>query len=45
MTEAEKHELEAAYQRIEQLHKHIEYLHKELQERKDEQVAAGRSDR
>ncbi len=44
MTEAEQHELDAAYQRIEQLHRHIEHLNKELQERKDENKSNWRND-
>ena len=30
MTETERNELDAAYDRIEQLYKHIEYLNNEL---------------
>ena len=32
MTEAEQHELDAAYQRIEQLHRQVEYLVKQIKE-------------
>lgn len=35
MTEAEQHELEAAYQRIEQLHKEIAHLVQQLKDKEN----------